>query len=87
MVRGIPEFPKFKKLSLNDKEEIESYTKQFPPYSDFHFIIMWSWDINEPVLLSLYNDNLLLRSSDCSSGESYYTLIGTKNIKFRSSKN
>ena len=80
MVRGIPEFPKFKKLSLNDKEEIESYTKQFPPYSDFHFIIMWSWDINEPVLLSLYNDNLLLRSSDCSSGESYYTLIGTKNI-------
>lgn len=77
MVKSIPVFPEFKKLSLSDKDEIESYTKKFPPYSDFHFTIMWSWDINEPVLLSIYKGNLLLRSSDCFSGKSYYSLIGT----------
>ena len=41
----LPEFPQFKKLELSDKEEVEKFTSKFPPYSDFNFVSMWSWDI------------------------------------------
>ena len=29
----IPKFPKFKKLEITDKDDIESFTKNYPPYS------------------------------------------------------
>ena len=58
----IPEFPEFKILELSDREEIECVTKHFPPYSDFHFMQMWIWDIHEPVTLSKLNNNLFFAS-------------------------
>ncbi len=33
----LPQFPQFKPLELTDKEDIENFTKNFPPYSDFSF--------------------------------------------------
>lgn len=39
----IPYFPKFKKLDIDDKEEVENFTSQFQPYSDFNFINLWCW--------------------------------------------
>ncbi len=53
----IPEFPNFKKLELSDREEVESVTNKFPPYSDFNFTSMWCWDINEDMRLSKLNGN------------------------------
>jgi len=41
----IPEFPQFKNLELTDKIDVEKFTSKFPPYSDFNFVSMWSWDI------------------------------------------
>ncbi len=76
----IPIFPEFKNLELSDKVEIENITKKFPPYSDFLFTEMWSWDIHEPVLLSIINSNLLVKQTDCLSGKPFYTIIGTISI-------
>lgn len=76
----IPKFPKFKILELSDKDEILNLTKQLPPYSDYNFIQMWIWDINEPATISILNDNLITKQSDSISGIQYYSVIGTNSI-------
>lgn len=72
----IPEFPKFKKLELSDREEIEKITNKFPPYSDFNFTSMWSWDIKGEMRLSKLNGNLIVRFNDYQTGEPFYSFIG-----------
>ena len=72
----IPTFPEFKILELSDRDEVERITKQFPPYSDYHFLQMWIWDIHEPLKLSRLYDNLILRHSDALTGESFFSFIG-----------
>lgn len=77
----IPEFPEFKKLELSDREEIESFTKKFPPYSDFNFNSMWAWNINDDVRLSQLNNNLIVRFSDYVTGKPFYSFFGLSNIQ------
>ena len=77
----IPTFPEFKTLELSDREEVEKITRQFPPYSDYHFLQMWIWDIHEPLKLSILYDNLILRHTDALTGESFYSFIGTCSIE------
>ncbi len=76
----IPEFPEFKKLELSDREEIESFTKKFPPYSDFNFVSMWSWDIKDEMALSVLNGNLVVKFTDYLSGDPFYSFIGTNQV-------
>lgn len=76
----LPNFPSFKILELSDKQEIERMSGNFMPYSDFHFSILWSWDIHEPVMISWHTGNLIIRQSDCVTGSSYYTLLGANDI-------
>ena len=76
----IPQFPEFKKLELSDKEEIESFTKKFPPYSDFNFVSMWSWDIKGEARISQLNGNLVVRFNDYITGEPFYSFLGQSNV-------
>lgn len=76
----IPEFPKFKKLELSDKADVESFTSKFPPYSDFNFVSMWSWDIHHKMMLSQLNENLVVLFNDYTSGDHFLSFIGEKKI-------
>ena len=76
----IPQFPEFKKLELSDKEDVEKFTKQFPPYSDFNFVSMWSWDINGIVRISQLNENLVVKFSDYLTGDPFYSFLGINNV-------
>ncbi len=77
----IPEFPEFKKLELADKEAVGNFTKDFPPYSDFNFVSMWSWDIKGEMRLSELNKNLVVLFTDYLTGEPFYSFIGNKDIE------
>lgn len=72
----IPNFPEFKKLELSDKKDVEKFTSKFPPYSDFNFVSMWSWDIKGEMLLSVLNDNLVVRFTDYITGKPFYSFLG-----------
>jgi hypothetical protein len=76
----IPEFPQFKKLELSDKNDVEKFTSKFPPYSDFNFVSMWSWDIKDGMLLSVLNNNLVVRFSDYLTGEFFYSFLGNNQV-------
>lgn len=73
----LPQFPQFKKLELSDKNDIEKITSQYPPYSDFNFTSMWSWDIKEEMRISQLNDNLVARFSDYLTGKPFYSFLGS----------
>jgi hypothetical protein len=72
----IPKFPKFKSLELTDNKEIEKFTSKFPPYSDFNFVSLWSWDIKGEIRISMLNNNLVVRFTDYVTGELFYSFLG-----------
>lgn len=74
----IPLFPNFKKLELLDREEVDEITAQFPPYSDFEFGSLWSWDVKEEMELSILNKNLVIKFTDYTTGEPFLTFLGTE---------
>ncbi len=76
----LPLFPQFKKLQLSDKEPIEKITSKYPPYSDFNFVSMWSWDTKKEMRVSQLNGNLVVRFTDYITGEPFYSFLGNNEI-------
>ncbi len=76
----IPKFPEFKKLELSDRVEIEKFTSKFDPYSDFNFVEMWSWDLENQVEISLLNDNLVICPNDIFSDTYSLSYLGNNNL-------
>ncbi len=76
----IPEFPEFKKLELSDKKDIEKFTSEYPPYSDFNFVSMWSWDIKGEMRFSQLYGNLVVRFTDYITGEPFYSFLGNNKV-------
>lgn len=72
----IPKFPYFKTLTVEDKEEIDRFVEQFPPYSDYNFISMFVWCTEPPPLISLLNGNLVVRLNDYVTNEAFYSFLG-----------
>lgn len=76
----IPEFPQFKKLELSDKKDVEKFTLKFPPYSDFNFVSLWSWNIKDEMRLSVLNNNLVIHFNDYLSGKLFYSFLGNNKV-------
>lgn len=76
----IPHFPEFKKLELTDKDEIDAYTAQFPPYSDFEFASLWAWNVKEEMGVSWLRGNLVIKFTDYTTGEPFLTFLGTNEV-------
>lgn len=76
----LPKFPEFKKLELSDRGDIEKINSKFPPYSDFNFVSMWSYNISEEMMVSDLNDNLVVLFNDYVTGEPFYSFLGNNMI-------
>lgn len=72
----LPTFPNSKRLSLNDRKEVEKYTKDFPPYSDYNFTSLWSYNTQEKINISDLNGNLIVKFQDYTSNSHFYSVIG-----------
>ncbi len=77
----LPVFPKFKKLELGDRIDIDQITSQYAPYSDFNFVSMWSWDIKGEMRISVLNHNLVVRFTDYVTKESFYSFLGNNKVQ------
>jgi uncharacterized protein len=76
-----PIFPQFKKLEIDDKNIIEDFVKRHPPYSDFNFLSLHSWNIDLTTQYSILNDNLVIDMKDYSSNNRLLTFIGTNELE------
>ena len=80
MANKIPRFPAFKCLSLDDRAEVDHFIRKFPPYSDFNFASIWSYDTCGDHALAWLNGNLVVRLRDYLTGEPIFTFLGTQDI-------
>lgn len=76
----LPKFPEFKRLQLSDRPDVEYITSQYDPYSDFDFVSMWSWDVNDNTLISQLNGNLVAILSDHFTDRPFYSFLGNKDV-------
>lgn len=77
----IPEFPNFKGLQLDDRDHIEAITSKYPPYSDFNFVSMYSWDVDGNMQISRLNGNLIVRFTDYLDGSYFFSMIGENDLE------
>ena len=77
----IPQFPIFKKITVKDKEEIEKIIKQYPPYSDYNFVSLWSYNTKGSIKISLLNGNLTVKFVDYFGIKHFYSFMGNKKVK------
>jgi len=73
----IPSWPYFKKLTLDDRATIKSLTASFPPYSDFNFVSLWTYNVQDEVEWSILNDNLVVKFQSYTGDDFFYSFLGT----------
>jgi len=74
----IPVFPNFKKVEFSDREKVESFTHNIQPYSDFNFISLWAWDVDNQRMISTLNDNLVVLFTDYITNKPFLSFLGNK---------
>lgn len=79
-INNIPKFPEFKKLEISDKSNFYEFTKNYPPYSDYNFVSLWSYDIENDTLISNLNGNLVIRLRDYITNEPSCSFFGDKKV-------
>ncbi len=73
----IPAFPEFKKISTDDREAVESYTRRYQPYSDFNFTNLWAWDTSGERMISELKGNFVVRFTDYKTCEHLLSFLGS----------
>jgi hypothetical protein len=76
----LPRFPSFKQLELHDAEAVQRYAALYGPFSEFNFASLWSWNLDNSVLLSELNGNLVVRLTDYATGAVFYSLLGDSDL-------
>lgn len=76
----LPLYPSFKNLEIKDKESIEEITNKFPPYSDFNFVSLYSYNTDNDALISNLNDNLVIKFRDYITNEPFYSFLGNTKV-------
>jgi hypothetical protein len=76
----IPLFPYSKKLTLEDKNEIEYFVKKFPFYSDYNFTSLFCYNINNKVEVSWLNGNLVVLFQDYITEYVFYSFLGENQV-------
>jgi hypothetical protein len=76
----ISNFPKFDKLNIDHKAALEEYSKKIHPYSDFNFTSIWSYNVEDDILVSNLNDNLVVRFRDYIDNSHFFSLLGNNKI-------
>lgn len=72
----IPSFPRFKALSLSDKDSIEGFLQTFEPYCDFQFWAMWHRNIDDSWHISQLHGHFIIRFTDHITGKELCTVLG-----------
>lgn len=76
----LPQFPKFKKLEITDRKDIEKITSQYPPYSDFNFLSLWAWDIKGVMRVSQLHGNFVVKFTDYLTSEPFFSFLGNNKV-------
>jgi len=79
LCHAAPDFPHFKLLEMSDRTEIEAFTREFDPYSDFCFSLLTFYNCGGHTSWCWLNGNFVLRFSDSFGPGIFLTFLGDKN--------
>lgn len=77
----IPVFPHFKKIELDDRKFLETFTRQFPPYNDFEFVSLWTYNSGNNNAFSTLHNNIIVKIQDFITGDFIYSFLGVNDLK------
>lgn len=80
-MHSLPDFPSFGKLDITHKEILRQIASNFPTYSDFNFVSLFTWDTEGAISISLLHDNLIIKFSDYQDGSIYLTFLGSNDLE------
>ncbi len=73
---------RFKTVTIDDREKIYSIINKFDNYSDFNFVSLISWGVNNTSAVGYLGNNLVIRlRSYTDKGEYTYSIIGDDHIE------
>lgn len=75
-----PEFPSFAPLRLSDQAYFSDFASRFPPYSDFDFASLWSWNVADGVEWCVHRGNLVVSLGDYTTGEPLLSMLGGSQV-------
>lgn len=75
----LPKFPNFEKLDISHKNILQTIANNFPS-SDFNFVGLFTWDLDNSVLVSELNGNLVILTSDYLTHQKFYSFIGSNKV-------
>lgn len=77
----ISQFPDFTSISMDLKNALTEYSRQFDPYEDFSFINLYTWDIGQKLKVAWLNGNLVIQIPNYLDSNKYsYTFIGNHEL-------
>ncbi len=71
---------KFIKLRLEHKNLIENFIKQFPPYSDYNFTSLWTYNTEDAIEFSFLNENLVVKFTDYLDNSQFFSFLGKNQV-------
>lgn len=75
-----PEFPSFAPLRLSDQAYFSDFVRRFPPYSDFDFASLWSWNVTDSVEWCVHRGNLVVSLGDYTTGKPLLSMLGDSQV-------
>jgi hypothetical protein len=73
---SIPEYPEYARVDSGVRENIIEHTAKYPPYSEFNYVNISSWDLNDSARVSVLNGNLVICLPDYMDGTEFYSFLG-----------
>src|SRR4051812_11832114 len=74
---ALPTFPQFAALEPHHQGVINQMVGSHPPYSDYNFISLWTYDYDRQYRLSVLNDNLIIKFQDYNDpNDFFYSFLG-----------
>lgn len=77
----LPHFPNFESLKLEHRAAVEALTTKSKPYSDFNFTNLFIWNIDGTTMISVLNNNLVVRIMNYAGEYLVLTLDGNNKLE------
>jgi hypothetical protein len=77
---SLPSFPHFTRLDIRHKDTMREIVKEFPTYSDFNFVSLFTWDNDGAISIADLFGNLVVKFSDYTTDEVFLSFLGINRI-------
>lgn len=77
----LPKLPNFRRVEFSDKDWVDELVVKLQyHHCDMNFFGMWIWDVEEKLMVSEYEGNVIFKFQDYETKKPYYSFLGKNKI-------